>query len=117
MVFIRKNSRGKLNFFLEDKTMDNQYREIPLAYVKDYQTVFAMTVHKSQGSEFEHVVVMMPSNEESRLLTKELLYTAVTRASKQVLLIGKENIIIKASNKKVDRASGLEERVKNISTK
>ena len=46
-----------------------------------------MTIHKSQGSEFDHVVVSLPT-QESPVLTRELLYTAITRGRKKVVLIG-----------------------------
>jgi ATP-dependent exoDNAse (exonuclease V) alpha subunit len=57
-----------------------ELREHPLARLGEHATVHAMTIHKSQGSQFDEVVVVLP-DEASRLLTRELLYTAVTRAS------------------------------------
>ena len=65
-----------------------------------------MTIHKSQGSGFKEVVVSLPA-ESSRLLTRELLYTAVTRASDRVTIIGDEAVIRHAVNRSVERASGL----------
>ena len=54
-------------------------------------TVYAMTVHKSQGSQYEAVAFMLPSP-DSRILTRELLYTAVTRARERLILVGTETV-------------------------
>jgi exodeoxyribonuclease V alpha subunit len=65
-----------------------------------------MTIHKSQGSQFGEVVVVLP-DESSRLLTRELLYTAVTRASHRVRIVGSEDVVRGAIRRSVQRASGL----------
>lgn len=72
------------------------------------ETAFAMTIHKSQGSEYDHVVVMLPP-EGSPLLTRELLYTAVTRAKRSVTLIGSATALDTAVTTVTERASGLRE--------
>jgi exodeoxyribonuclease V alpha subunit len=69
-------------------------------------TVYAMTVHKSQGSQFETAVVLLPSA-ASQILTRELLYTAVTRAQKQLVLVGTRVSIRAAVDNPIARASGL----------
>ena len=81
-------------------------RTFPRSHIGDHVTVHAMTIHKSQGSQFTEVVVALPSG-SSRLLTRELLYTAVTRASDRVTLVGDEAVIRQAVNRSVERASGL----------
>jgi exodeoxyribonuclease V alpha subunit len=73
-------------------------------------TAYAMTVHRSQGSQFEHVTVLLPGD-ESRLLTRELLYTALTRAQTSVTLVGTEDAVRRAIGTRVLRASGLAERL------
>ncbi len=70
------------------------------------QTVHAMTVHRSQGSQFERVTVALPPA-ESPLLTRELLYTAVTRARAAVRVIGTEAAVRAAVGRPITRASGL----------
>src|SRR5205823_3111537 len=70
------------------------------------ETVFAMTIHKSQGSQFETAAVLLPPA-ASRILTRELLYTAVTRAQKELILVGTEATIRSAVERPVARASGL----------
>ena len=70
------------------------------------ETVYAMTVHKSQGSEFDRVTLLLP-NDRSRLLTRELLYTALTRARHGVLVVGRRQAIVRAVERPIARASGL----------
>jgi len=74
------------------------------------ETVYAMTVHKSQGSQFDTAAVLLPAP-ESQLLTRELLYTAVTRARKRLILAGTEEMIRAAVSRPVARASGLRGRL------
>jgi len=73
-------------------------------------TVYAMTIHKSQGSQFGTAVVLLPEP-DSRILTRELLYTAVTRAQRQLVLVGPEETIRAAVERRVARASGLATRL------
>jgi len=74
------------------------------------QTVHAMTVHRAQGSQFDSVSFVIPPP-ESPLLTRELLYTAVTRARRQVLLIGSAEAVRRAIERPANRASGLRHRL------
>ena len=85
-------------------------RSFPPGYLGDHSTVHALTIHKSQGSQFDEVVVSLPM-ESSRLLTRELLYTAVTRASKSVTVVGPESTIRLGIERSVQRASGLRSRL------
>jgi exodeoxyribonuclease V alpha subunit len=74
------------------------------------ETVYAMTIHKSQGSQFDTVAVLLPAP-SSRILTRELLYTAVTRARRELILVGTEETVRRAVQRPVARASGLRERL------
>ena len=75
--------------------------------LQSVETVFAMTVHKSQGSEFHHTAMLLPS-QSSPILTKELIYTGITRSKKHFTLIsGGEKVLEEAMNRKVERTSGL----------
>jgi exodeoxyribonuclease V alpha subunit len=69
-------------------------------------SVYAMTVHKSQGSQFGAVALLLPTL-ESRVLTRELLYTAVTRARERLVIAGPERSIRAAIERPITRASGL----------
>jgi exodeoxyribonuclease V alpha subunit len=75
------------------------------------ETVFAMTIHKSQGSEFDEVVVVLPG-EDNRILSRELLYTAVTRARKSVRLVAERQVLIQALSRNIERFSGLADRLR-----
>ena len=74
------------------------------------ETLYAMTIHKSQGSQFGEVVVVLP-DESSPILTRELLYTAVTRAERAVTVVGTEAAVRAAVERPVQRASGLRDRL------
>jgi exodeoxyribonuclease V alpha subunit len=77
----------------------------------DVETMYAMTIHKSQGSQADEVTVLMPP-EDSRLLTRELFYTAVTRAMQKVRVVGTESSVRCAVERRAVRASGLARRLR-----
>ena len=79
------------------------------------ETVHAMTIHKSQGSEFDEVVIVVPPA-DSRLATRELLYTAITRARRRVTVIGSRDAIGSAVRRRVRRATGLREVLLAVTT-
>jgi len=85
-------------------------RFISVGRLPPHETVFATTIHKSQGSEFDEIVVVLPPA-ESRLATRELLYTAVTRARTFVRVVGSEAAVRAAVARPVSRASGLRHRL------
>lgn len=85
---------------------DGQHLFIAPERLPSHETVYAMTVHKSQGSEFDHVVMVLP-DEESPIFTRELLYTAVTRSKQSVRLYAHQSTFVEAVHKKVERMSGL----------
>jgi exodeoxyribonuclease V alpha subunit len=76
----------------------------------DIETMHAMTIHKSQGSQAAEVTVLMPQ-EDSRLLTRELFYTAITRAKAKVRVVGSEAAVRAALTRRAIRASGLQQRL------
>jgi len=80
-------------------------------FLSAWETVFAMTIHKSQGSEFDKVVVVLPNDTQQQILTRELLYTAVTRAKQKVLVLTTEEVLLRTVKRKVDRVSGIEEQM------
>jgi exodeoxyribonuclease V alpha subunit len=73
-----------------------------------HETVFAMTVHKSQGSEFDRVLLLLPDHDAEHL-TRELVYTGVTRARREVEVWGNETAFLAVVRKKSERNSGLED--------
>jgi exodeoxyribonuclease V alpha subunit len=79
---------------------------LPPTRLAAVDTVYAMTVHKSQGSQYETAAVLLP-DPSSRVLTRELLYTAVTRARRSLILAGTEAAVRAAVERPIARASGL----------
>lgn len=73
----------------------------------NYETAFAVTIHKSQGSEYKTIIIILPWEESNVLLSREILYTAVTRAKEKVVVIGKKSVFETALNRQIFRYSGL----------
>jgi exodeoxyribonuclease V alpha subunit len=105
---------GDTGVILNDETgqlracfvIDNALRWVDLIRLPAHETAFAITIHKSQGSEFEQVCIVLPQ-EDSAILNRELLYTAITRAKNKVLLLANEAIVRKTVITQHQRESGL----------
>jgi exodeoxyribonuclease V alpha subunit len=91
-------------------TTDGGIRTLSPARLPACETTFATTIHKSQGSQFEDVVIVLPA-ETSPVLTRELLYTAVTRARRRATVVGTAAVLRDALSRPVQRASGLQEQL------
>jgi exodeoxyribonuclease V alpha subunit len=85
---------------------DNELRRLSSGRLPEYELAYAMTVHKSQGSEFDRVLLILPDR-DSPVLTRELIYTGVTRASKRVDVWFNEEVFRASVTRKAVRASGL----------
>jgi exodeoxyribonuclease V alpha subunit len=85
-------------------------RAIPLHRLPPHETAYAMTVHKSQGSEFERTIIIMPS-QPSAIVTRELLYTAITRSRTTCELWCTEEVLRKAVTTGTRRSSGIREKL------
>jgi len=81
-------------------------RSIPINLLPKFQTNWATTVHKTQGSEFYHSTLVLP-NFDSEILTKELIYTAVTRPKKKLTVYSSKKIFLRSIQKETKRCSGL----------
>lgn len=92
---------------------DGSIRKISPARLPSCETVFAMTIHKSQGSEFNEVLLLLPET-INPILTKELIYTGITRARQVVKLLADKTIFLTTIKRKVERSSGLSDRFKEI---
>jgi exodeoxyribonuclease V alpha subunit len=90
------------------QTADGTLRKFPPLRLPEHETVYAMTVHKSQGSEFDQVLILM-TDRMVPILTRELVYTAITRARGKVEIWGREEVFRDAVSKRIERASGLRE--------
>lgn len=93
------------------RTNDGTIRAVAPARLPLTDTAWAMTVHKAQGSEFDDVLVVIPDY-DSRVMSRELLYTATTRARRGVTLVASAGAIRAAVGRSTGRTSGLEERVR-----
>jgi exodeoxyribonuclease V alpha subunit len=78
----------------------------PASGLTDWDLGFAMTVHKSQGSEFNDTLLFLPEDPEHRLLTREIIYTAATRASQRLIICGAASAFQTALKRKIQRQSG-----------
>lgn len=79
---------------------------LPPQLLDNVETWWAMTIHKSQGSEFDHAIVCLPE-QGSAILTRELLYTGVTRARREVTVVATEQAVVSAIRTPIRRATGL----------
>ncbi|HRD65521.1 MAG TPA: exodeoxyribonuclease V subunit alpha [Candidatus Competibacter sp.] len=98
--------RVKVFFLGSDGTL----RSFAPARLPEHETVYAMTVHKSQGSEFERILVVTP-NEPSPVLSRELVYTALTRAKQHASFYGVPEVFAAAVERRLRRSSGLRDRL------
>ncbi|MBL8422907.1 MAG: exodeoxyribonuclease V subunit alpha [Candidatus Accumulibacter phosphatis] len=85
---------------------DAGFRPVAPVRLPEHDTAFAMTVHKAQGSEFESVFLLLPE-QANRVLTRELLYTGITRASTKVAVVGSREVLVGACANRTRRHSGL----------
>lgn len=88
-----------------------QYRRVPTAQMPEHVSAFALTVHAAQGSQFEETLVVLPG-QPSRVLTRELLYTALTRSTRRVIVAGSRLVIETAIRTPTRRHSGLAARIR-----
>jgi exodeoxyribonuclease V alpha subunit len=108
---------GDVGIILPDPQADNELRAFFLAAdgavrkfhplrLPEHETVYAMTVHKSQGSEFGRVFLLLPERDVP-ILTRELIYTGITRAKERVEIWGTEAVFRAAVSRRIERRSGL----------
>jgi len=97
-------------FATEDTSADSsaqpKVRQLLPTRLPSHETAFAMTVHKSQGSEFADVALVLPDN-HSPVISRELIYTAITRAKKSFSLYSNDEVLAAGVNSQIERASGL----------
>lgn len=91
---------------------DNTLKELLPSRLPDHETVFAMTIHKSQGSEFSHTAMILP-DKINPVLTRELVYTGITRARSEFDIYTTEGVFNQAIVRATHRSSGLKERLLN----
>ncbi|HMT03398.1 MAG TPA: ATP-binding domain-containing protein, partial [Burkholderiales bacterium] len=104
-ICIMKDNKALILF--EDK------REFIPELLPKYELAYALTIHKSQGSEFDNVIIIIPENNKEKsnintMLSKELLYTAVTRAKKTILMYFQDDSVKTLLNSNIERQTGLD---------
>ena len=107
----REKGTPKIWFYKDDVKEVRSY--LP-AYIPALETNFAMTIHKSQGSEYDRVMVILPDEPDHPLLTRELVYTAITRAKKTVFISGSKEVMRNSLLRQVRRNSGVTQRLRQL---
>lgn len=102
-VLLRDNGNGFKGLFRVGK----ECRTHPAGVLPHWEPAFAMTVHKSQGSEYDHVLLVLP-REANPLCTREILYTAITRAKRVAALIGRQQVLERGLGRIVSRNTGID---------
>jgi exodeoxyribonuclease V alpha subunit len=126
-IVVRDSRRQQPAVLFEDPAAPTGLRRLPSALVADARDCFAMTIHKSQGSEFHHVLLVLPQS-DSPVLSRELLYTAVTRVKDEhdaatgktrpgVLCISATEAVLRAAiDRQIRRAGGIREAIDEITS-
>ena len=102
--------RGRFEFLkvsVANPNLGNWLKMKVLAKVPEHELAYAMTVHKSQGSEFENVLVVLPNDANHPLLNRQIVYTGLTRARKRAVVIGSEASLKAALTRKLERNTGV----------
>lgn len=108
-VIVRDARSGDASAWFQDP--EGGLRSVPSIRLPAIETAYAMTVHRSQGSEFDRVLIVLPTN-PMPILTRELLYTAISRARRDVEIWATPEMLKEACRKRVRRHSGLASRLR-----
>lgn len=112
LVILARAGRGPVRRLAVFRRGDQDFVTFPIEVVESrLELAYAVTVHKAQGSEHERVAIVLPE-EPAPLLTRELLYTAVTRAKKHVLIFGTEERLVEGVQRQIERQSALASRLR-----
>jgi len=103
------DDQGQLQAWFADD--QDGLRPISLARLPPWQTSYAITVHKSQGSEWDEVLLLLPP-EDVPILSRELLYTGITRARQRLTVYGRHELLVRGIERRVLRYSGLADRLR-----
>jgi exodeoxyribonuclease V alpha subunit len=107
---LAKDEKDELKAWFEK---DGKIIPYACGFLGRVETNFAQTIHKSQGSEYPKVLVVMPKSKDILILTRELLYTGVSRGKNQVTLMAYDQIIVSTVANKVQRVSGIISQLNN----
>ncbi|MGB1012149.1 MAG: exodeoxyribonuclease V subunit alpha [Thiolinea sp.] len=104
-----KDEQGELRIWFPD---EEGFRAVSPVRLPNHETAWAMTIHKSQGSEFDDILLLLPDNEEVKILGRELLYTGITRAKSNLRLQGKASVLQAAIKRVTPPSSRIRQRIK-----
>ena len=107
------NADGVLVVWFEGRG-DEPARAFLPALLPAHEPAFAITIHKSQGSEYDHVAVLLTATPESRILSRQLLYTAASRARQTLSLWATDAVVAAALARPVDRSGGLQAKLNRL---
>ena len=107
IVIPQADDTARYNLYIGDR-----HKRIPVGLLPEHDTAYAMTIHQSQGSQFEHVAVLLPVADDNPLCCRELFYTGVTRAQKEAAVFGTFKSIEASVLRTTERASGLADRLR-----
>ncbi len=108
LIWPDEKGRLKACFPNRDGERENGFFSVEISTLPRFETAFAMTVHKSQGSGFQHVLLILTPDQNSPILTRELVYTAVTRAEKHVDIWSSREILAASIRRRTRRCSRLQ---------
>ncbi|EPF7977235.1 exodeoxyribonuclease V subunit alpha [Vibrio harveyi] len=111
-ICMRDDSEGEPRLKVFFELPDGSVKSVLPSRVPEHETAYAMTIHKSQGSEFEYTLMILPPD-FSPILTRELIYTGITRAKKRLAMYTEMSVLKRGIKVKTTRASGLVERLRN----
>lgn len=103
----RKDDSGEYRIYFEK---EGAHISLAPSRLRNYDIAYTLTIHKSQGSEFDSVILLLPDS-DSRLLSRELLYTGITRARNEVHIVGSEEVLKTAVTREIKRSSGLKHKI------
>lgn len=112
---LRPDTEGVMKVWFTDSAEGNagNVKSVLPGFISEMETVYAMTIHKSQGSEFDKVLVVLPKQDSHQMLTRELLYTGITRAKNQVIIQATKEVLLSTAAAMVARGSGVIERLQS----
>ena len=112
-AFFPEDGRSPQTLEKRNLTEEKKVKKINPGLLTDWETVFAMTIHKSQGSEFTNILIVLPEKTDNRILSRELVYTAITRGKSggRVVIQTRKDVLEKAIQTEIERISGLSARL------
>lgn len=110
------SNKNVKKLIFEAEAGEDKAKTLAPGQLSHYETGYTMSIHKSQGSEYDNVIILLPEA-DFPILTRELLYTAVTRARQTVLVYGRQAILKACVGRRIERSSGLMQKIQNLTVK